>query len=278
MEEILISIGRKGLPFTAAVSVFGLLLSLFPEEGLPQRVLHTFCELSGFLKRRRHAVAWYGRKTEWLTRHGAAFHYGRKIEPVGYLAAKLILGVLGMAVVVPVSAVGGAALGIFLYALPDILLLYLDKKDNEQLLPELRLVYHALEVQLRAGIYLTDALTECYGSVETARLRGALLDLAGEIVLKADVHEALERFQGKFDNRYIDSLCLILFQALESGQAIELLRDIGEQLKDMEQTVLEKRKSALDRRVTFYQLIILASVLTIALYACIVHMMSAALF
>lgn len=278
MEEILVRVGHTGLPLTAAAAVFGLLLSLFPKDGVQQRILHTFCELSGFLKRRRRAVAWYQRKEEWLTRHGAAFHYGRKTEPVGYLAAKLILGVLGLAAVVSVSAVGGAVLGVFLYALPDILLLYLDRKDNEQLLPELRLVYHALEVQLRAGIYLTDALTECYGSVETARLRSALLDLAGEIVLRADVHEALERFQGKFDNRYIDSLCLILFQALESGQAIELLRDIGEQLKDMEQTVLDKRKSALDRRVTFYQLIILAAVLATALYACIVHMMAAALF
>ena len=52
--------------------------------------------------------------------------------------------------------------------------------------------------------------------------------------------------QDCFDNRYIDSLCIILLQALESGQVVELLGDIGEQIKDMEQSVLEKKKNALD--------------------------------
>lgn len=74
----------------------------------------------------------------------------------------------------------------------------------------------------------------------------------------------------------MDSLCIILLQALESGQAVELLGDIGEQIKDMEETVLKRRKSALDRSITFYQLGILAVVLAIALYACVTYMFGAA--
>ena len=49
------------------------------------------------------------------------------------------------------------------------------------------------------------------------RLRQACLDLAGDIVMKADIYEALEHFQEKFDNRYVDSLCITILQALESG-------------------------------------------------------------
>lgn len=104
------------------------------------------------------------------------------------------------------------------------------------------MVYHALEIQIRAGVYVTDALAECYGSVQEPRLKQALLDLAGDIVMKADIFDAMERFQGKFDNRYIDSLCITILQALESGRAVELLGDIAEQIKDMESTVMERKK------------------------------------
>ena len=61
--------------------------------------------------------------------------------------------------------------------------------------------------------------------------------------MKADIYEALDRFQSRFDNRYIDSLCITILQALESGQALALLGDITEQIKDMEETVLERKKS-----------------------------------
>ena len=44
----------------------------------------------------------------------------------------------------------------------------------------------------------------------------------------------------------------------------------------MEETVLKRRKSALDRSITFYQLGILAVVLAIALYACVTYMFGAA--
>ena len=123
---------------------------------------------------------------------------------------------------------------------------------------------------------MTDALAECYGSVGERRLRQAFLDLTGDIVMKADIYEALERFQEKFDNRYVDSLCITVLQALESGQAVELLRDIGEQVKDMETMVLERKKASLDRSMTFYQLGVLTAALGVALYACVMDMFAAA--
>ena len=93
--------------------------------------------------------------------------------------------------------------------------------------------------------------------------------------MKADVEEALEGFQAKFDNQYIDALCITILQALESGQAVDLLSDIGEQIKDMEVTIMSRKKSNLDRSITFYQLGILSAILVVVLYACVVHMMAA---
>ena len=87
---------------------------------------------------------------------------------------------------------------------------------------------------------------------------------------------ALSAFQGKFDNRQIDALCITLIQAGESGQAVELLGDLGEQLKDMEITVLNHQKNALDRSITFYQLGMLGATLGVILYACVGYMFRAA--
>ncbi len=266
----------RWLPALAGGMMFLLFVSLQRQFHPERVVLKTFRELRGLLKKQRRAVSWYQKTQSWLEKNGAAFHYGRRMEPLRYLAVRILLAAVGMLVMLSASVFAGLCAGLVLFFLPDVLLLYLNSRDNEKLLPELKLIYHALEIQIRAGVYVMDALTECYGSAKSARLRAALLRLAGDVAVKADAHQALERFQAGFDNRYIDSLCMIILQALESGQALELLGDIGEQLKDMEETVLAKRKGALDRSVTFYQLGILSAVLGVAVYACVMHMFGAA--
>lgn len=261
---------------TAAVSVFVLLLLLRRSAGREKKVLRAYRELKGFLKEKGEAGSLYQSYKGWLVRNGACFHYGPWVEPVRFSALCLILGLAGLLAGMAGGGWCGALFFLGLLLLPVVLLSYLNRRDNERMLPELKLVYHALEIQTRAGVYITDALAECYGSVQEKRLRKALLELAGDIVMKADVSASLEKFQGKFDNRYVDSLCIIILQALESGQAVELLRDIGEQIRDMEEAVMEQRKAALDRRITFCQLGVLTVVLGIALYACVTYMFGAA--
>ena len=268
--------GLRLLPICAGGLMFVLVQVLYRENRPGWRILTTYQELSGLLREKSRQSSWYQRKQRWLVQNGGAFHYGSSMTPLKYLAVRMILAALGMAALGSVSWEYGAAACIFLYFVPAWLLVYLNGRDNEKLLPELKLVFHALEIQIRAGVYVVDALAEMYGSVQEKRLKKALLELAGDIVINADVYVALDRFQQKFDNRYVDSLCIIILQALESGQAVELLSDIGEQVKDMEETVMKRRKGALDRSITFYQLGILTVVLAIALYACVTYMFGAA--
>lgn len=100
-----------------------------------------------------------------------------------------------------------------LYFLPELLLIYMNERDNRNMLTEIKLIYQALEVQIRAGIYVADALTECCQSVKGRRLQQALIELAGDLVMQSDLMTALSAFQGKFDNRQIDALCITLIQA-----------------------------------------------------------------
>lgn len=275
MTEQQILMWLQILPVTMAVLVFGLLI-LMSVQHPPRMILQACEEFTGLLREKNRNSSWYRRTEEWLAKNGAGFHYGKWLNPTGYLAMRIVLALLGMLVVSGISPGYGVLTGFLLFLLPGWMLSYLNRQDNLKLLPEIKLVYNALEIQIRAGVYVTDALAECYGSVQDKRLRQALLDLAGDIVMKADIYEALKRFQQKFDNRYIDGLCITLLQALESGQAVELLSDISEQIKDMEETVMERRKAALDRSITFYQLGVLAAVMVVVIYACITHMYTAA--
>ena len=54
------------------------------------------------------------------------------------------------------------------------------------------------------------------------------------------------------------------------------MRDISEQIKDMEESVLARKKGSLDRKLTFCQLGVLTVVLGLALYACVTYMFNAA--
>lgn len=276
MEFSFFSWGAKLTAGLCAAIVFAMFLEFCRDEQRVQGVLRTYWELSGLVKNRSRAMQPYKRLEMWLVKNGASFHFGEWVTPVRFAACSLLLGLSGLAVCASVSLMYGLIALVGLGGLPAVLLLYLNKRDNEEQLSELKLVYHALEIQIKAGVYVTDALAECYGSVRERRLRQALLDLAGDIVLKADVYDSLEKFQSKFENKYIDSLCITILQALESGQAVELLRDISEQIKDMEESVLERKKGALDRNLTFCQLGVLTVVLGLALYACVTYMFGAA--
>ncbi len=276
MEERQILWMLKLLPAVSAlltVLLFHVLRTAYHPE---QLILKAYRELSGMLRERGKRSVWYQRTEKWLRKNGAVFHYGRKMDPARFLAVRIILALSGLLALSRVSAWAGIGGLAGLFFLPVLLLDHLNRRDNEKMLPELKLVYHALEIQIQAGVYVTDALSECYGSVQEQRLRKALLDLAGDIVMKADIYEALDRFQSRFDNRYIDSLCITILQALESGQALALLGDISEQIKDMEETVLERKKGALDRSITFYQLGVLTVILGMALYACVTYLFGAA--
>lgn len=239
-------------------------------------VLHACEEFAGLLRGNRGYENWITGTERRLRQNGAGFHYGRRITPVKYLCGRLLLAFTAALVVGRIGWGYGLLAAAVLYYVPEVLLLYLNRKDNRRMLPEIQLIYQALEVQIVAGVYVTDALTECCQSVRTPRLQAALMELSGDIVMQSDLVAALSDFQQKFDNRQIDALCITLIQAGESGQAVDLLKDMGEQLKDMELAVLQQQKSALDRSITFYQLGMLGTVLGVILYACVGYMFRAA--
>lgn len=211
----------------------------------------------------------YHRVECFLLRNGAADHLGSWVEPVKYQALKIILALTGLMAGIRIHVLAALVLAAVAYAAPGIYLVSANSRDNQGMLPEIKLVYNSLAIQIQSGVYMADALSECYASVTDRRLKAALRELSGQIIMKSNFGGALEQFRSRFDNPYIDSLCVILLQAMETGQAVDLLSDISEQLKDMEAAILQKRKGKLDRDTTFYLLGIMAAVLGVVIYVCV---------
>ena len=261
-----------------SLCVFVALLAICKGRRPGEMVLKAYENICMQARHSSYSFFDYERWENYLRVHGAGYFYGSWMNPVTYLALCIITGGIGLLLGFAFGVFGSMACCFIGGVLPGILLQYLDKRDNEKMMAELDMVYSALAIQIRAGVYITDALAECYGSVTHERLRDALQNLSGDIVMKGDLDRALERLQGQFQNLYIDSLCITILQAMESGQAVELLGDISEQIKDMEITLQHKKKEQLNRSVTFYQLGIFALILVLVLYACVVHMFSSSMF
>ena len=139
--------------------------------------------------RRKKGRIWdYEKWEEFLRTNGAAYHFGRWMNPVSYLT--LCLGLAGAGFIIGLSqgVLPGIAAAVPAACLPGILLERMNRRDNEAMLTELNLLYNALAIQIRAGVYVTDALAEVYGSVKQIRLRDGLQALSGDIVMKADIY------------------------------------------------------------------------------------------
>lgn len=260
----------------AASGLIAILVALVGLYGLGEStagLIRKSADLVEAIGNRGRETGWYRKKEGWLIRTGAAFHLGTEITPFALFSIKLILGLCSFLAIVRVGFVFGAGFSVFMFFLPEILFSYLNSRDNKKLLPELQLMYRGLELQLKAGVHITQALAECYGCVSERRLKQALLDMTSDLVVHGDIYQALDQLQKKFDNRHIDSLCIIILQAMESGQAVDLLKDLGEQMKDMELIMLQGKKEKLDRSITIYQLGILAAVLGVVIYACVTQIL-----
>ena len=223
-----LEISLKILP--AIIAILSLLLVIYVGKTYhPMTALHkTYIRIDGILHEKKLLFD-YEETRRFLQSHGAVNHFGSWIDPVKYLAIRICLAAIGFAVGIYVNAFLGLVGMVLGFLLPPLLLLYMNNKDNDAMTPQIQTLYSLLQVQIHAGVPMIDALSESYQSFPAGRLRNALSEFATSIYFNGSFDKSLGEFNGKFDNGFIDSLCIILLQARESGQAMELLRDISQQ-------------------------------------------------
>lgn len=263
---------RYLLPFVIAVFCF-LLFVLFGKTYKPEAVVvKTYDRVNNRLKERKTKIFDYQRTAEFLQAYGASYCYGKWINPVNYMGIRLIVSAVFFYVGIQFHWAAALVLMILGYKIPRILIWYSNRKDNEKMLSQIMTVYKALESLTHSGVYITNALKECYKRLPDGRLRDAFEEMASELFVKKSLEEAVEHLNSKFKNEFIDTLCIIIRQAKETGKSIDLLGDIKEQIADMNGVLLQKKKNALDRRGTFLIMIVLGAGVIFLVYALLTNL------
>lgn len=208
----------------------------------------------------------YNQMQIYLSRSGANYILKRVIDPVEFVLLKLIVGViLGITVFIFTGYIGGIIAGIVGYVLPNVILNIANDRDNDMFLADIRGVYETLKIKTESGMFLTTSIRQCYKVVENKRLKKALLELSGELGTTGNVKDAVDLFQMKFKNRYIDQLCVTMRQSFDSGSTLNAITDMSNSLSDIQKAIELDAKNRLEKEVMFTQLLILSAIMVMIL-------------
>ena len=209
----------------------------------------------------------YERIRIYLSRNGVDYMFDSKVQPMIYFSIRFGLMIVGF---VSLSYKEGLLLGIVGgivgFYLFDGLIRISNDSDNDKMLFDIKSMYDSLKIQTKAGVYLTNSLAECYICVESERLKKALLQLNNKIITNKDIETAIDEFNLQFNNTYIDAFCIVIKQSLETGQAINALADISNQISDVQNSIHAKQYSALERRTQIIELLMFVGIIAITIF------------
>lgn len=204
----------------------------------------------------------------FLSQYGANYLFGRYMAPEEYgllnVALAIIIGLFGGINYGLIGLVAGTILG---FNLLKIFIMVSNHADNEKILYDMKGIYDTLKMKTSGGMFLTGALQECYKIARNKRLKTALYEMQKEIIAKNDIPEAIENFNVKFKNKYIDTFCVIIKQSLESGKAVEILEDMSGQLTEMQKAINVKTKAKLESQISAVQMMIYIGLLILIVYS-----------
>lgn len=208
----------------------------------------------------------YTKVRTFLSQSGADYMLKTQINPVYYDLFKTAIGAAGAVVGFMINPLAAILLFFAGFKLPDLTLKASNKADNKAIMGDIKAVYDTLNIKSQAGVFFSTSLPECYKSVENGRLKAALYKLNTDIKLKGDIVAAINDFQQKFKSDYIDMFCVIILQALESGQTVQIMNDMSKQLVNIRKAVEEEKKSKLERDVITVQLLIYIAMIGVILF------------
>lgn len=237
--------------------------------------------ITNALKKHRRGPFSYNQIQTALDRKGATFVFGELATPLNYLLLRAAVGVFALMIGLsfagqnPLYLLLTLAIAIIATYIPGWLLNLSNSDDNTAMLEDLKSVYATLRIETHAGVYLAQALSECYLVVSNRRLKAALLDVTNDIFAHNDVGSAMDTFGQKFDNRYIDMFVVTIKQSLESGRSEQILTDVSDEMANVQKEINDKLKDDLDRNIQLVDLGAFACMIAIVVYAVMVSLLNA---
>lgn len=211
----------------------------------------------------------YDEVEQYINRTGLKYMTNDKMTPLMYASLKVFFAVFFMIVGLQDSLGLGILLLVLGYSLLDIVANISNKSDNDNMLDDIKNVYDTLRIQTKAGVYITQVITDCYLVVQNKRLKIAFLRLTSDIAAKNDLEEALDTFRSKFDNEYINTLVVVIKQSMKTGQASKMFEDIRAQITDIESAMMEAEKKRIQTMITVCQVLLYVAIISVSLYVAV---------
>lgn len=203
---------------------------------------------------------------EMLLRKGAKFRMGDNFSPFDYLMLRLLVGVLfafiGL-VINPLFVIVGFLLG---YYMVSFYFEYENKNDSKDMMDDVAAMFGIVSLQLRNGVYLSQVIYECYLNTTHPRLKKALLELSLEMEKFGNVKEAAVSFRSKFEDKYLDSFSKTLEQSEETGNAVDLLKDLENQVEGINEAIAIREEQKVNNTAFFMQTLVFLGALAFMVY------------
>lgn len=159
----------------------------------------------------------------------------------------------------------------FMIILFDEILKISNANDNDNMLTDIKIMFDCLRIQVVSNVYIIDAMVELEPLLRSSRLKQAVHELIDSIVLTNDIENSLIMFNNKFSNKYIDTLVIILRQALVSGQSEDGLNNAFDQMVDIEQAMNLRLENSLEKKVLVIQVFVLFFIVLVCGYCSIIE-------
>lgn len=217
-------------------------------------------------KKNKKGILSYNNISLFLDKTGSK-HLFKAINPTTFMLFKIFFSLIIFTLTyIKLGIIIAIISSIIAFFFPNILLKIGNDSDNADMLPDIKRIFDTLRIQMKSGVYITEALRECYMVVKNERLKKELLELNNYIFLQHNLEKGLDTFKSKFDNPHINNLCILIKQGQETGQLVQLLEDLSTQIKDIDESTKIKLQQRIKNRLMVNQLIIFTLIMGLILY------------
>ena len=261
----------KVYPILLAVLVFLFLLTVAIKAKPQKKIQEAYNSFNDRILKTKNKKSSFDFDTvhNELLANGILYRFPWMDSPANYIGMKIILSLV-CSLLFCIIHVAFIPVGFLLgYKLIDMMIYYINRHDNKVMQNDIQLIYNLLLIQSRSNIYLPDALCDCVDLIDPddKRLIKALETLKGDLYGGKTFKEALEYFNNSFNNSYIDSMCVTLLQAADTGLAANLLKDINAQVQHFTALQLNQETEMMDMKVTIAAMIFVCALLFLGLNA-----------
>lgn len=208
----------------------------------------------------------YNELDSYINRKGVGYMTKYKLTPIGFIYVRVLASIFWFIVGLQVNFFVGLLLAPIGYYGLIYIINESDKADNKAMLEDIKGIYDTLRIQTKAGNYITNILVDCYLFVQNKRLKSALLDLTKDITANKDIDITLDKFRGKFDNEYIDTLVLIIKQSMKTGQAAQIFEDIRKRISDIEGAMVLNEQAKIKAKILTVQVILYLAIILVSIF------------